>query len=46
VCRRGQGPDRYAQNLFLDYDHRTIDGPGKFMAEFKKELENLSGDIG
>ena len=39
---------RWTQNFCLGFDHRTIDGAdaGKFMAEFKKTLENWSGDIG
>jgi pyruvate dehydrogenase E2 component (dihydrolipoamide acetyltransferase) len=39
---------RTTQNFCLGFDHRTIDGAdaGKFMAEFKKTLENWSGDIG
>jgi 2-oxoglutarate dehydrogenase E2 component (dihydrolipoamide succinyltransferase) len=39
---------RSMQNFCLGFDHRTIDGAdaGKFMAEFKKTLENWSGDIG
>ena len=39
---------RWTQNFCLGFDHRTIDGAdaGKFMAEFKKALENWSGDIG
>ncbi|WP_263355793.1 2-oxo acid dehydrogenase subunit E2 [Acidicapsa ligni] len=38
---------RWTQNFCLGFDHRTIDGAdaGKFMAEFKKTLENWSGDI-
>ena len=39
---------RWTQNFCLGFDHRTIDGAdaGKFMADFKKTLENWSGDIG
>jgi pyruvate dehydrogenase E2 component (dihydrolipoamide acetyltransferase) len=39
---------RWTQNFCLGFDHRTIDGAdaGKFMAEFKKTLENWSSDIG
>ncbi len=39
---------RWTQNFCLGFDHRTIDGAdaGKFMAEFKKTLENWTGDIG
>jgi 2-oxoglutarate dehydrogenase E2 component (dihydrolipoamide succinyltransferase) len=39
---------RWTQNFCLGFDHRTIDGAdaGKFMAEFKKTLENWSGEIG
>jgi len=39
---------RSTQNFCLGFDHRIIDGAdaGKFMAEFKKTLENWSGDIG
>jgi 2-oxoglutarate dehydrogenase E2 component (dihydrolipoamide succinyltransferase) len=39
---------RSVQHFCLGFDHRTIDGAdaGKFMAEFKKTLENWSGDIG
>ena len=39
---------RWMQHFCLGFDHRTIDGAdaGKFMAEFKKTLENWSGDIG
>ena len=39
---------RWTQNFCLGFDHRTIDGAdaGKFMAEFKKALENWSGEIG
>ncbi len=39
---------RWTQNFCLGFDHRTIDGAdaGKFMAEFKKTLENWAGDIG
>jgi pyruvate dehydrogenase E2 component (dihydrolipoamide acetyltransferase) len=39
---------RWTQNFCLGFDHRIIDGAdaGKFMAEFKKTLENWSGDIG
>ncbi len=39
---------RSMQNFCLGFDHRTIDGAdaGKFMAEFKKTLENWAGDIG
>ena len=39
---------RWTQNFCLGFDHRTIDGAdaGKFMAEFKKTLENWSGDMG
>jgi len=39
---------RSTQNFCLGFDHRTIDGAdaGKFMAEFKKTLENWTGDIG
>jgi len=38
---------RSTQNFCLGFDHRTIDGAdaGKFMAEFKKTLENWNGDI-
>ncbi len=39
---------RSTQNFCLGFDHRIIDGAdaGKFMAEFKKTLENWSGEIG
>jgi 2-oxoglutarate dehydrogenase E2 component (dihydrolipoamide succinyltransferase) len=39
---------RWMQHFCLGFDHRTIDGAdaGKFMAEFKKTLENWSSDIG
>jgi pyruvate dehydrogenase E2 component (dihydrolipoamide acetyltransferase) len=39
---------RWTQNFCLGFDHRIIDGAdaGKFMAEFKKTLENWTGDIG
>jgi 2-oxoglutarate dehydrogenase E2 component (dihydrolipoamide succinyltransferase) len=39
---------RWMQHFCLGFDHRTIDGAdaGKFMAEFKKVLENWSSDIG
>jgi hypothetical protein len=43
VCRRGQPPDRYAQNFFLGFDHLIIDDAGNFMAEFKEISENWSG---
>ena len=52
VLTDGEGNDtiaiRWTQNFCLGFDHRTIDGAdaGKFMAEFKKTLENWSGDIG
>jgi len=38
---------RSTQHFCLGFDHRTIDGAdaGKFMAEFKKTLEQWSGDI-
>ena len=38
---------RSTQNFCLGFDHRTIDGAdaGKFMAEFKKTLEQWSEDI-
>ncbi|MFC5864372.1 2-oxoglutarate dehydrogenase, E2 component, dihydrolipoamide succinyltransferase [Acidicapsa dinghuensis] len=39
---------RSTQHFCLGFDHRIIDGAdgGKFMAEFKKTLENWDGDIG
>ena len=39
---------RWTQNFCLGFDHRTIDGAdaGKFMAAFKKTLENWSADLG
>jgi len=39
---------RWMQHFCLGFDHRTIDGAdaGKFMAEFKKTLENWSSEIG
>jgi 2-oxoglutarate dehydrogenase E2 component (dihydrolipoamide succinyltransferase) len=39
---------RWMQHFCLGFDHRTIDGAdaGKFMAEFKRTLEEWSGDIG
>ncbi len=39
---------RTMQHFCLGFDHRTIDGAdaGKFMAEFKKTLENWNKEIG
>jgi 2-oxoglutarate dehydrogenase E2 component (dihydrolipoamide succinyltransferase) len=39
---------RYTQHFCLGFDHRSIDGAdaGRFMAEFKKTLENWTGEIG
>ncbi|MGH9590546.1 MAG: 2-oxoglutarate dehydrogenase, E2 component, dihydrolipoamide succinyltransferase [Terracidiphilus sp.] len=52
VVTDAQGNDsiaiRSVQYFCLGFDHRIIDGAGawKFMSEFKKTLENWSGDIG